>query len=88
MSAVRLRERHQITLPSDVVLAAGLETDDSLEVTYVNGIIQLMPTKNSPHRADISRFVGAAGSSYGTGSEDINQYVRDQRDSWYLVAGS
>lgn len=82
MSAVHLRERRQITLPSDVVLAAGLATDDSLEVSYVNGIIQLVPLKNNPRRADMRRFVGAAGASYGTDTEAMNQYVREQRDSW------
>ena len=82
MTAVHLRERRQITLPSDVVLAAGLATDDSLEVIYVNGVIQLVPIKNSSRRAVISRFVGAAGTSYGEDTESMNQYVRDQRDSW------
>ena len=53
MSAVHLRERRQVTLPSDVVSAAGLETNDSLDVSYVNGVIYLVPVKGRPQRTDV-----------------------------------
>ena len=82
MASVHLRERRQITLPIDVVSAAGLTTNDSLEVSYVNGIIQLVPHKSQHRRADMSRFLGAAGASFGADTEAMNQVVRDLRESW------
>ena len=82
MSAVHLRERRQVTLPSDVVSAAGLETNDSLDVSYVNGVIYLVPVKGRPQRTDVGLFVGACGASYGSDTEAMNRYVREQRDSW------
>ena len=60
MPSIHLRKRRQLTLPSDVVAATGLQTDDALEVSYVNGAIQLVPLKSRQRRADMSRFVGAA----------------------------
>lgn len=82
MSSIHLRERRQLTLPSDVVAAAGLQTDDTLEVSYVNGVIQLVPLKSRQRRADMSRFVGAALNCYGGDTDSVNRYLREQRDSW------
>ncbi len=82
MGSVHLRDRRQITLPTDIVTAAGLQTDDVLQVSYVNGVIQLVPSRAQRQRADIRRFLGACGTVYGQDAEAMNQYLRDERDSW------
>ncbi len=81
MGSVHLRERRQITLPTDIVAAAGLQTDDVLQASYVNGVIHLVPSRKQAQRADMRRFVGAAGAVYGS-ADTMNQYLRDERDSW------
>ena len=82
MTAISLRERRQLTLPSDVALAAGLETNDVLDVRYANGVIQLVPRKARKAGVDMRRFLGAAGASYGADTEAMNQYLRTEREAW------
>lgn len=83
MSTVSLRERRQITLPPDIVAAAGLETNDTLEISLINGVIQLVPTHKARAKGrTMSRFLGAAGAVYGATAGDVDAYVREQRDSW------
>ena len=83
MSTISLRERRQITLPPEIVAAAGLETNDTLEISLVNGVIQLVPTNASRARArPMRRFLGAVGSVYGATADEADAYVRSQRDSW------
>lgn len=77
-----IRDRRQITLPSEIVAAAGLQTDDVLEASFLNGVIQLVPTRTHIRSGDMRRFVGAASASYGDDDTAMNQYVRDQRNAW------
>ena len=47
MTQIRIRERNQITLPANIVIAASLSPNDTLEVSFANGIITLIPV--NPH---------------------------------------
>mgnify|MGYP001211653638 CR=1 FL=1 len=82
-TTISLRDRRQITLPADIVAAAGLQTHDTLEVRVVNGVIQLTPSAamQAPARS-MSRFLGAAHGVYGSTVEDVDAGVRELRDSW------
>jgi bifunctional DNA-binding transcriptional regulator/antitoxin component of YhaV-PrlF toxin-antitoxin module len=82
-SNVNLRDRRQITLPAEIVAAAGLKTDDQLEVRWQNGAIVMVPTQaaKAPPRS-MARFQGATKGLYGATEEEANAYVRDQRDTW------
>ena len=83
MTTISLRDRRQITLPAEVVSAAGLQTNDTLEVSVVNGIIQLVPVAGANRsRRNMRRFLGATAGLYGQSAEDADAYVRQQRDSW------
>ena len=82
MSAIQLRDRRQITLPSDVVAAAQLQVNDALEVSYVNGVIQLIPLKARKKPVDVRKYLGAARGVYGNTAEEIETYIRNERDSW------
>ncbi|MDZ7592794.1 MAG: AbrB/MazE/SpoVT family DNA-binding domain-containing protein [Rubrivivax sp.] len=83
MTTVTLRERRQITLPAEVVTAAGIQVNDELDVRVVCGVIQMVPRVGaSPQRPKMSRFLGAATGVYGGSAEESDAYVRQQRDSW------
>jgi bifunctional DNA-binding transcriptional regulator/antitoxin component of YhaV-PrlF toxin-antitoxin module len=82
MSTAHLRDRRQITLPVDVVAAAGLQPDDALNVRLVNGVIHLVPLRKGAAPSDMRRFLGAAHSCYGPDTNSMNQHLRDQRDAW------
>ena len=83
MSTVSLRDRRQVTLPQEIVTAAGLETNDTLEISVVNGVIQLVPVnKARTNGKTMARFLGAAGSLYGSTATEVDTCVREQRNSW------
>lgn len=82
MAAVQLRDRRQITLPSEVVAAAALQVNDALEVSYVNGVIQLVPLKAKKKPVDMRKYIGLLKGMYGNTTEEMNAYVRNERDSW------
>jgi antitoxin component of MazEF toxin-antitoxin module len=82
-SNVNLRDRRQITLPAEIVAAAGLSTDDQLEVRWQNGAIVMVPTRAAQQPArSMAKYQGAAKGLYGATEAEANSYVRDQRDAW------
>ena len=46
MSTVRVREKRQITIPSDIGIKAGIEPNDILEVETTTGGILLRPVRS------------------------------------------
>ena len=78
-----LRDLCQVTLPAEVVAAVGLETNGSLEVRVVAGIILLTPIRAAaaPLRS-MARFLGAARAAYGGTAEEADAIVRRERQSW------
>ncbi len=83
MHTVSLRDRRQITLPQEIVTAAGLETNDTLAISVVNGVIQLVPVnKARANGKTMARFLGAAGALYGSTATEVDTYVREQRNNW------
>ena len=83
MSTISLRERRQIPLPAEIVAAVGLQTNDTLDISVVNGVIQLVPVAMaSRKRPGMSRFLGVAAGVYGQDAAEADTYVRQQRDSW------
>ena len=82
-ATVSLREHGQITLPAEIVSATGLNTNDTLEVSLVNGNIVLAPTHAArPAPRSMSRFLGAAQGLYGARAEEADAQLRAQRDEW------
>lgn len=85
MFLISLRDRRQVTLPAEVVAAAGLQTSDELEVSVVNGVIHLVPAAaaaSTRRQPGMRRFLGATAGLYGHTAEQADDYVRQQRDSW------
>jgi bifunctional DNA-binding transcriptional regulator/antitoxin component of YhaV-PrlF toxin-antitoxin module len=82
MPSVRVRDKHQITLPVSVVQAAALAPNDVLDVEYTNGVITLVPTARVPKRASANAFLGALKGTWGKSAAAINRELRADRDSW------
>ncbi len=83
MSTISLRDRRQITLPAEVVAAMGLQTNDALDVSVVNGVIHRVPIAAAArHAPSLCRLLGATAGLYGQDAEQADDYVRQQRDSW------
>jgi bifunctional DNA-binding transcriptional regulator/antitoxin component of YhaV-PrlF toxin-antitoxin module len=81
---VRVREKHQITLPKAIAQAAAIHPDDLLHATYTNGVITLEPVRGakSGERVGAASYLGALTGTYGKGVDQTNARLRAERDSW------
>lgn len=82
MPTVRVRDKHQITLPRAIAEAANVTVDDTLTVEYTNGVITLAPAKSKKSRVTAQDFLGALRGSYGHTVAEIDANLRSERNSW------
>ena len=82
MAQIRMRERNQITIPMAISDAAGLQPNDTLDVTYINGVITIVPVSKKTKKLSFMDLVGSAEGIWGKTDEEIEQNIRDERDSW------
>lgn len=82
MPQVRIREKHQVTLPISIVRDAGIHENDVLDVAYKNGIITLSIKKAIVKKRSLMDFVGATRGVYGQNAAQVAQYVDSERDTW------
>ena len=82
MPTVRVRDKHQITLPRAIADAANVSVDDTLTVEYTNGVITLAPAQSKKSRVIAQDFLGALRGSYGKTVAEIDANLRSERDSW------
>lgn len=82
MPEIRMRTKHQVTLPASVVRAANLHPDDRLMVTYVNGNIIITPKKTEPQTDDVMQFAGIGRGLWGNTPEAVIETIRNMRSEW------
>lgn len=82
MPQIRMRERNQITIPMAISDAAGLQPNDALDVTYINGVITIIPVSKKTKKLSFMDFVGSAEGIWGKTDKEIDQTLRDERKSW------
>lgn len=82
MSTVRVRPKHQITLPASIVSQAGIHQDDLLEARYVNGVITLVPQTRQLRQGNIMDYAGIARDVYGKTADEIDATLSGLRDEW------
>lgn len=79
MPNVTLSEKNQITLPVSIIEQANLSQNDTLQVSYHNGVITLSTAKVKTE--SIMDYLGICKGLYGTEAE-IDVYVAEERASW------
>lgn len=82
MAQIRLREKHQVTLPIAIVRDADLHENDMLDVGYKNGVITLSIKKAAEKKRSLMDFVGATRGLYGQDAAQVAQYLDSERDTW------
>ena len=83
MPEIRMRRKHQVTLPASIVRAANLQTDDRLTVTLVNGNIVITPARNKAAAPNnVMAFAGIGREVWGRTAEESEAAVRALRDEW------
>ncbi len=81
MPTIRMRPKHQVTLPASVVRQANLALDDKLEVTYSHGVIVLTPQAkaSAPQNFDPMAYAGIGKGIWGATAKEINQHLDELR---------
>jgi bifunctional DNA-binding transcriptional regulator/antitoxin component of YhaV-PrlF toxin-antitoxin module len=84
MLQVRVRDKHQITLPAPVVRAAGIGMNDVLDVSYKDGAITLStPRAAKKKRPSLMDLAGSLKESgYWRNAKEIDAYIAGERKSW------
>jgi bifunctional DNA-binding transcriptional regulator/antitoxin component of YhaV-PrlF toxin-antitoxin module len=85
MLEVRIRRKHQITLPASVVREAGLEVDDRLIFYVNNGTITMIPKSSLSTKEgepDLMSFSGIGKKLWGDTPEAVDAAILNLRDSW------
>ena len=73
MAEIRMRRKHQITLPASIVREAKIEPDDRLTVTFMNGAIIIKATKPADDMPldDVMSYAGLGRGVWGDTHEQV-----------------
>ncbi|TPW18519.1 MAG: AbrB family transcriptional regulator [Halothiobacillaceae bacterium] len=82
MSQVRVRLKHQITIPARIAEAADIKPNDMLEVTYANGVVTLVPVNRKQRKKSAMAYAGIARGLWGQTTAEIEAGLNSDRDSW------
>ena len=86
MPEVRLREKGQVTIPSEILQEWGaknhVHTNDAVEAVLANGVLMLIPKKRRSVKRDILSFAGVGKGLWGDTPEEIENSLQSIRDSW------
>jgi antitoxin component of MazEF toxin-antitoxin module len=83
MPEIRMRSKNQFTLPASLVRASGIQIDDKLSVSLVNGSIVITPM-GPKHQglSDVMAFAGIAQGVWGDSPEEVEQTLQRDRATW------
>jgi antitoxin component of MazEF toxin-antitoxin module len=83
MPEVRMRSKNQFTLPASLVRESGIQIDDKLSVSLVNGSIVITPM-GPKHQglSDVMAFAGIAQGVWGDSPEEVENTLQRDRATW------
>ncbi|MDO8672897.1 MAG: AbrB/MazE/SpoVT family DNA-binding domain-containing protein [Dehalococcoidia bacterium] len=73
----RIRKKNQITIPAEIVEELGLKTGDTVVFTVGEG-----NPKSVKFRLVPRSFFGLLTGVYGDTHEEIEAYIKGERESW------
>lgn len=82
MLTIRVRSKHQITLPTSIMQQANLHQDDVLEASYHNGAITLVPNRPASLRDNLMDYAGIARTCYGQTPAEVDSHLSALRSEW------
>ena len=81
MTQVRVRNKHQITIPARIAESANIKPDDLLEAAYHNGVVTLIPISRKKQKESVMNYAGIAQGTWGKTTLDIDTELHKSRDS-------
>lgn len=82
MLEIRMRPKHQVTLPASVVRAANLKVDDRMSVVFINGSIVITPTVLVENPPELMEFAGIGRGLWGETAADVETTIAELKSSW------
>lgn len=84
LAEIRMRPKHQVTLPASIVRKANFQVDDRLCVDFVNDtiIIKRKDSKPAKPAKTIMSYAGIGSSLWGNTTTEVEATIRDLRSSW------
>ena len=91
MSRTTLKDKGQLTLPAETRKQIQASRGDIFEVETIEGKVVLTPLRLVPAKSgeparrkslDLSKYIGAISGTYGDTVEEMDAYVRSERDLW------
>ena len=82
MPEIRMRRKHQVTLPASIVREANIELDDKLIVTLTGGKIIITPKKVHEAKDDVMAYAGMFRGTWGTTSEEVDHTIHNLHNEW------
>ncbi len=76
MPKVRVRPKNQITIPLRIAEEAGIKPDDVLDITYMNGLITMVPAGKKGEKRPIMKYAGIARGTCGKTSGEIEETLK------------
>jgi len=78
-----MRSKNQFTLPASLVRESGIQIDDKLSVSLVNGSIVITPM-GPKHQglSDVMAFAGIAQGVWGGSPEEVENTLQRDRATW------
>ena len=82
MTQVRVRNKHQITIPARIAKSANIKPDDMLEVAYNKGVVTLIPVSRKKRKESAMAYAGIAQGIWGKTTLEIDTELHNSRDSF------
>ena len=88
MPHIRVKPKYQITIPKNVRKTLSINEGDKLEARAENGRLIFVPQPShdkmsvNEQQIDISRYIGSMKGTYGNNLQEIDEYIRKERNSW------
>ena len=80
---IRMRSKHQFTLPARIAQQANIQTDDRLTVTYTNGHIILAPVQSRiVAKDDVMSYAGMFRGAWGGTAAQVDQTLNNLHNEW------
>lgn len=81
MTDVVIRQRGQLTIPRDIVEAAGLEPGTHMDLHYANGVIVLRPFRKGAEADDLMSYAGIARDLWGSTDDEVEAWIAREREA-------
>jgi AbrB family looped-hinge helix DNA binding protein len=82
MEQVTVNAKRQITIPLRIAQSANIHPNDTLTMTYNNGMVTIVPQPMAQCKTSIMLYAGIAKGVWGSTTAEIDNELQQSRNSW------